>query len=392
MGKIKNLSIKKTIVLYIAISLVFNFFLSASIMKWATRYQENIWSGYIEQGYGGQGADRMAKGDPSLRVERVSNMVMTDNDVRLSELCDFIQTWTVLILSMTGCILAIFLFYRHKIKIPLEELTNGSRMISRNDLEFNIEYKSQDELGILCSEFERMRGQLSENNKKLWTMVEQEKELRSAIAHDIRSPLAVLKGYQEMLLEFIPEEQLDQDKVIEILEAGMGQIDRLDVFVDTMRRLSRLEDRKLYYQDISLVDLADQLRQTAEMMCKKTGKELTLTNQLPVQIVQLDNTVISEVFENLLSNALRYAKIEVRIEVSLRADYLQIQMKDDGAGFLVDEETATNVYYHNNPTDDLNHFGLGLYLCRIYCEKHGGKLLLGNQVSGGAYVKARFKI
>lgn len=392
MGKIKNLSIKRTIVLYIAISLVFNFFLSALIIRWATRYQENIWRGYIEQMDAGQGAEGMSGIESSQEVERVSNMDMSERDGWLSELCDFLQTWTVLILSMMGCILAIFLFYRHKIKIPLEELTNGSRKISKNNLEFNIVYESKDELGILCMEFERMRGQLYENNKKLWSMVEQEKALRSAIAHDIRSPLAVLKGYQEMLLEFIPEEQLNQDKVVEILEAGMGQINRLDGFVDTMRRLSRLDERKLQYQDISLSVLADQLEQTAVMMCKMTDKVLSFSRRLPEQIAQLDSIVVAEVFENLLSNALRYAKKEVRIEVSSRDGYFQIQMKDDGAGFGVDEETATKVYYHDNSTDDLNHFGLGLYLCRIYCEKHGGKLLLGNQVYGGAYVKARFKI
>ena len=49
-------------------------------------------------------------------------------------------------------------------------------------------------MGRLCREFERMRGQLAENNQQLWKMLEEEKALRAAIAHDIRSPLSVLEG------------------------------------------------------------------------------------------------------------------------------------------------------------------------------------------------------
>ena len=58
-----------------------------------------------------------------------------------------------------------------------------------------------------AEEFERMKEQLAENNHQLWKMIEEEKALRAAIAHDIRSPLSVLEGYQEMLSEYLPEER-----------------------------------------------------------------------------------------------------------------------------------------------------------------------------------------
>ena len=56
--------------------------------------------------------------------------------------------------------------------------------------------------------------QLEENNRRLWQMIEDERVLRAAIAHDIRSPLAIMRGYQEMLLEFVPEDMLDQEKMM----------------------------------------------------------------------------------------------------------------------------------------------------------------------------------
>ena len=83
---------------------------------------------------------------------------------------------------------------------------------------------------MLCREFERMRGQLEENNRRLWQMIEDERVLRAAIAHDIRSPLAIMRGYQEMLLEFVPEDMLDQEKMMEMLRGGMLQIERDEPF------------------------------------------------------------------------------------------------------------------------------------------------------------------
>ena len=51
-------------------------------------------------------------------------------------------------------------------------------------------------------------------------MIEEEKALRSAVAHDIRTPLAILQGYQEMLLEYVPEDALDKDKMMDMLPGG----------------------------------------------------------------------------------------------------------------------------------------------------------------------------
>lgn len=96
-------------------------------------------------------------------------------------------------------------FYKHKLKCPIEELELASQQVGRNNLDFHITYENEDEMGRLCREFERMRGQLAENNQQLWKMLEEEKALRAAIAHDIRSPLSVLEGYQEMLSEYLPK-------------------------------------------------------------------------------------------------------------------------------------------------------------------------------------------
>ena len=170
-------------------------------------------------------------------------------------------------------IVAVILFYRDKIKVPLGELTDASELIGKNELDFQITYDSRDELGRLCREFERMRASLAANNRNMWKMVEEEKALRSAIAHDIRSPLAVLRGYQEMLLEFIPEGILEQKKILEMLQGGMEQIERMDKFIGTMQKLSRLEARRIECTEFTLSSLTEEVRRIAQILQKEAGRE-----------------------------------------------------------------------------------------------------------------------
>ena len=70
-------------------------------------------------------------------------------------------------------------------------------------------------MGTLCKEFEMMRSDLADNNRKMWRMIDDEKALQIH-SHDIRSPLSILRGYQEMLLEFVSAESIKTEDVIEL--------------------------------------------------------------------------------------------------------------------------------------------------------------------------------
>lgn len=390
--KVRNLSLRKSILLYMTINLVICFFMSAVIVETAKSVQRNIVESYLDD----SAYDLILEGQRlgvSVEIRGLDEDIMSAADTFIVDsLCDFVITWTVLILTIIGTVIAMFLFYRNKIKRPLRALVRGSEMIGQNQLDFAVDYINADELGTLCSEFEFMRSELAENNQRMWKMIEQEKALRSAIAHDIRSPLAVLKGYQEMLIEFIPEDKLDKDKVLEILDAGMGQIERLNDFVETMRRLSRLEDRKVEYMDTTLSALTIKLKDTVTVLAVETDKKCEVEDFIQDCRFSADCFMIMEVAENLVSNALRFARQAVRVRISVNENLLEICVRDDGKGFEGDAETLTKAYYHANPQDDHVHFGLGLYLCRVYCEKHGGTLLFANRSEGGGEVRARFLI
>ena len=386
-NKIKNLSVRKTIVLYLVISLILSFLLSAYVMWAASKIQEEIWWKYTDTDSYFKAVELEREGYMA-QVPRPAGTEMSRLDHGISEACDFLQTYSVLIFSIAGSCGAVLLFYRNKLKRPIEELETASKRIAENDLDFRIMYKNRDEMGHLCHEFDRMRGQLEENNRKLWHMIEDERALRAAIAHDIRSPLAVLKGYQEMLIEYFPDGTIDRENAVEMLQEGMKQIRRMDVFIESMQKMNSLEHRILKADQLSSQQLEKDIQRELDILGKE--KSICLSVEETDEIFCGDHEVIMEVMENLLSNALRYAKEQIYVKVSVTSQKLTLSVQDDGSGFQEGTEKVTQAFHQKNMKDSLTHTGMGMYISRLYCEMHGGHLILENEESGGAAVTAVF--
>ena len=385
--KIRNLSVRKTILLYLVFSLMISFLVATYVVWASSRIQEEIWWKYADEDSYFEAVDMENQGYMA-KIPRPGSSKMSPVDHSVSEACDFLQTYSVLIFSIIGSCGAVFLFYKNKLKRPLEELEIASKRIAENDLDFQITYENRDELGHLCHEFDRMRVQLRENNRQLWHMIEDERALRAAIAHDIRSPLSVLKGYQEMLIDYFPDGTIDRRKAVEMLQEGMKQIRRMDVFVDSMQKMNSLEHRKFAADQISTQMIEKDIQRELDILGK--GKRVSLSVNGTDEFFQGDHEVIMEVMENLLSNALRYAKEEIDVRVSLSSEELKLSVRDDGEGFEEGGEMVTSAFHQKNIKDSLTHTGMGMYISRLYCEKHGGHLILENEELGGAIVTAIF--
>ena len=146
MDRIKNFSLRKTIVLYMMISLIISFIFSAFVVKTAETVQNNVWWKYVDQ----EKYFEIAEGDGRrylIDVPRPHSYEMEKLDYHISEICDFLQTYTVIIVSVAGSMIAVFLFYKHKLKTPIEELEAASQQIGRNNLDFHITYENKDEMG-----------------------------------------------------------------------------------------------------------------------------------------------------------------------------------------------------------------------------------------------------
>ena len=399
MEKIRNLSLKKTMVLYTILSLIVTFFLSVSIIEIAGQIQEEVWWKYEDQDEYYQAMNDRNE-NFEVVVPRPNQSKMSRMDWHISETCDFLQTYGVLLFSFAGCGIAVSLFYKNKLKRPIQELKMASQMIAEEDLDFHMAYENEDEMGMLCREFERMRGQLEENNRRLWQMIELEEELSSAKKEkqDLQKQQNTLhiieQNFDAMIRKAgikVPEDMLDQEKMMEMLRGGMLQIERMNHFIDSMRKMTKLEERELNCSVVDIRQLINQIEALAEVVVEKSEKNFTVTTVRESEILTADEEIIMEVADNLLANAFRYANQEVRLKLTVTPQYLKMSIRDDGIGFQENIDRVTQAFYHENSQDDLKHFGMGMYISRIYCERHGGKLLIKNVADGGAEVEAVFK-
>lgn len=284
-------------------------------------------------------------------------------------------------------IITSILFYKRELQKPLEILDAAADKIAENNLNFQIVYDKQDELGKLCSSFEKMRVALQDNNMEMWRQMEERKRLNAAFAHDLRTPLTVLKGQSEMLLKYAS--QMPADKIISTAEMMKKHITRLETYVKTMNDLQRLEDIEVNRHPIFKTDFIAQLRETGEAICK-SKKFIFSEENLNTSEMNIDLDMVLQVYENLLSNAVRYAKEQIYVSICIRNSSLSIIVTDDGNGFQAkDLLNATKPFYKSTETNH-DHLGMGLNICKILCEKHGGFLTLSNKQ--GASVTAVFQL
>ena len=279
-------------------------------------------------------------------------------------------------------------YYRKKLREPITQLQNGVERIQEDNLDFHIEYDGDDELGRLCCSMEKMRRELRQKHKALWESLEQRKLLNASVSHDLRTPITVLKGYLDYLEKNIPQDKLTEDMLLDTVLSMQGAVNRLELYVESVRDIEKIENIEIEKRSENVKLLLNELR--SNVLRLAGNKEIIISNDITVDKIQIDKGVFFRILENLLQNALRYAEKQVSINLSHKKDFLILTVKDDGKGFsAADLEKATTVFYSNDK--EKQHFGIGLSVCKILCEKHGGLLYVGNQKEKGACVTAKLK-
>lgn len=380
----KDLSLKKNIVLYITVFAIIAILLSTVTFALCNDTVNKIKDAYPPVGekyyLTNENGERLGDGT-YISNEETS---LSKEDERLTSVLEIIPIVATPIYSALCVIAAALLFYQNKLKVPLAKLRVASEKISNNDLDFQVEYSSKDELGQLCTSFEIMRSTLASNFSEMWRQMEERKQLNAAFAHDLRTPLTVLKGYNEIL-------QSNHDPITKSTAVKMGKhIFRLERYVDSMSHLRRLEDAQPISDKSNISGYVTAIADSARILCEQSGKTLSIQNNISDIPIGIDYTFVSQVNNNLISNAIRYATSKVNITYTSNNDGFYLSVSDNGCGFSKNIlSKATNPYFTEEENHS-EHFGLGLYICKILCEHHGGYLKIEN-CSIGAKVTAFFK-
>ena len=237
--------------------------------------------------------------------------------------------------------------------------------------------QTQDTLRVRKNELTRLTTALEYAK----TAEQNRRQMTSNIAHELKTPLAVIHSYAEGLKEHIAEDK--RDKYIDVI---LSEAERTDGMVLEMLDLSRLEAGKvkLSRDDVSLITLTRSVFEKLKMAAR--AKDLQIDFRFPEDFtVTADESRIAQVIENFATNAIKYTPVGGHIAV-------RIQNGRTGASLSIENESAPlsneslrkvwDTFYRADEARSGGGTGLGLAIAKSIIELHGGKCSVRNTKTG----------
>lgn len=405
-GKLKKFSLRKAMVVYLIIAIILT--LSACIATWKVC---DSWKTVIRRVNGiesdfryiGDGAFVLHYESYDIMVVKGQDMVtLNKKDTMLWNILSGIELLCIPVYALGAIFLVSTIYYKNKLREPISLLKSEMESIKRNDLSFSCFYDSADEMGDICKTMDIMRKAVVDNQKNMWELLEEQRKINAAFAHDLRTPLTVISGYVDMLMEYYPKGQVSEEKMLEILSSIQGQAVRMRCFSETMKEVDSFEVLEVRKKQHTARELEEEIKNIAAGLENANTPVISISVKSIEQELYYDENIVMEVLGNLLSNALRYGKKKIEISAQQQDAMLNLYVKDDGRGMTKEELYKADSPYYSDKTKNeekdaetvkngqLVHFGLGLTICKILCKKHGGSLSFSNSVEGGAIVCAEF--
>ena len=249
---------------------------------------------------------------------------------------------------------------------PLEDIHAGTLRYGSGNFATPIPQRRRDELGELA-------GQVNAMAASLQRMLEGQRGLLLAISHELRSPLTRARLHAELLAEGTERSALLRDLgQMRDLISDLLESERLAAGAAVLQR--EPTDLNALVRDLVAAQFAD----------RSATLRLALADGLPT--LALDRARLQLLLRNLLDNALRHgAGTPVDVTTAIVDDELQLTVRDHGPG--VDEAQLPHLgeaFYRPDAarTRSAGGVGLGLYLCRLVAQSHGGRLHLHNAAPG----------
>lgn len=242
----------------------------------------------------------------------------------------------------------------------------------------------EGELSALVHKIQRIQEVLGKQIEKAEEEKEQVKSLVSNMSHQLKTPLANLSVYTEILSN--PE--LEEKKKAEAAEKIKKQIEKLDWIIGSLAKMVKLEQDVIVFDAEGLSIRKTILDAIDTVYEKMERKEITLVSEPYEDLLLYHNRKwTAEVFVNLLENAVKYTQRGgmIQIKVHPYEIYTEIQIIDNGCG--IHEEEITEIFkrfYRSRKVEHIEGSGIGLYLSNLILEKEKGYLVVKSVFGEGS--------
>lgn len=285
--------------------------------------------------------------------------------------------------SLITVIIAVLLsiFLSNKVTKPLEKLMLGIRRLAKGDTSYRVEVSTNDEFSQLAKAFNEMSSKLEQNEEVRKTLV-------ADVAHELRTPLSVLRGRLESIQEGAIHPT--QEVIIQLND----EVYRLSRLVNDLQQLSLAEAGKLPLKKLNteMNELIYKIIENFKWLADE--KNITITTNLEENLKAfIDKDRITQVIINLIGNALRHTPEYGKLDIDLlkyKDNELEIRIADSGPG--IEEEFLPFIFERFYRTDtsrsrDQGGTGLGLSIAKGYVLAHNGSISVkSNKKEGTTFI------
>lgn len=278
-------------------------------------------------------------------------------------------------------------FFKKRLSKEMQILKDTMENIQMENLEFKVKYSNILEINEVILALDKMKLELNESLNKQWKMEDARKEQMAALAHDIRTPLTIIKGNSELL----SEANLKPDQA-EFNNHILNEVKNMEEYIKSLIEIMKSEKESIIEKKKINIEsfLQDIIKQGILMSKSKKLKFESEVKNIPEFIIG-DESAIKRAISNVISNAVEYCRenSEILFYVDSNEKVLEFIIEDSGKGFTKEElQLATEQFFQGDKSrNSKNHYGMGLYIARKLIEKHNGSILLENSGKlGGAKV------
>ena len=290
--------------------------------------------------------------------------------------------WLINALLMFSIGLAAMWMLAMAISKPIVQITEAAERVAKGDFSAKVPLRRQtkkhpyDEVEALAATFNQMTDDLK-------SIEYLRKDFTSSVSHEIKSPIATISGYAQLLCDETLDAETRRAYTLAISES-CAQLSRLS---DNLLRITRLESgkRKPLAEPFQL---DEQLRRTlAAMMPEFRRRKLELSVDLCAARIVSDRELLEQVWQNLLRNAIKFTPEggSIRVGLTTQEDAFRVQIADTGIG--IDESAQKHIFEKFFQADTSHHTegsGLGLSLVKRIVDACGGEIAVESQLGKGS--------
>lgn len=315
-----------------------------------------------------------------------------------------IDAETVVVISLFVLVLIGFLIpvliFAGKLKKKVFLMKDTAELIRNHELDFEAPNTGMKELDQVMDSLIELRDSLKESLSEQWRMQQQKKEQMSALAHDIKTPLTILKGNAELLEESeLDEEQKEYVGFIRKNEEQIG------TYVTRILEISK-DDIMTYEQNnhakgnecaqgniCTISDFLEEHGAEYEQLCDHKQISILYDVACNARELSVREEMFGRICQNLIDNAIQYSPKQGRIQLHVTKEERSVEgicleVMDEGPGFSKEDLIyATDAFYRADESrGSREHFGLGLAIVAKLVEEAQGEMKIQNRKKQGAIV------